>query len=209
MTTQSETTGFTFNGVANRMIDLETKANGAYYVALCWLAMTRDSGKGASRRLQDKLFGTVKPKVTSTFRNAWRIAGKSFAEGFHKGHRVTVDKLPLDEAVKFAVQALEDHKSALEVTSMSEYEAVCHHATKADVPAPQTETEPETPAETPAETVTATGETVPEPTARAWTDLAAAATLLSLEDRIALVQTLMADADVAKAIIPAPVAKAA
>lgn len=129
-----ETKGFTIAGVARRIQDLETKVGGAYYVSLCWLAMTRDSGKGAKRRLEDKVFGVDKPKVTSTFRNAWRIAEKAFAEGFHAGHRNTVLELGLDEALKFAMGCLDAHRVALGVTTMSDYEAVCKFATKGDIP---------------------------------------------------------------------------
>ena len=69
------------NGVAGRIRDLEARVGGTYYVGLCWLAIARDSGKGAKRRLEDKVFGTDKPKVTSTFRNARSIADKAFAGG--------------------------------------------------------------------------------------------------------------------------------
>jgi len=127
--------GYTLSGIAGRIRDLENKTNGAYYVALCWLAMSRDSGKGAKKRLEDKVFGIDKPKVTSTFRNAWRIADKAFAEGFHAGHRKSVVELALDEALDFAIATLDAHKLALGVTSMADYESVCKFATKADIPA--------------------------------------------------------------------------
>lgn len=130
-----ETKGYTLNGVAGRIRDLESKVGGSYYVALCWLALSRDSGKGAKRRLEDKVFGTNKPKVTSTFRNAWRIAEKAFAEGFHAGHRKAAMELGLDEAVKLAIECLEAHRTALGVTNMADYEAVCMYATAADKPA--------------------------------------------------------------------------
>lgn len=68
-------------------------------MAVCWLAMARDSGKGAKKRLEDKVFGIDKPKVTSTFRNAWRIAEKSFAEGFPADCRKAVAEMTLDDAV--------------------------------------------------------------------------------------------------------------
>lgn len=111
------------------------KTNGAYYVGLCWLAMARDSGKGAKRRLEDKVFGSDKPKVTSTFRNAWRIADKAFAEGYHAGHRKTGLVLGLEEAIKYAMECLDAHRMALGVTNMADYEAVCKFATQADIPA--------------------------------------------------------------------------
>jgi hypothetical protein len=130
-----ETKGYTLNGIAGRIRDLENKVGGAYYVGLCWLAMARDSGKGAKRRLEDKVFGTYKRKVTSTFRNAWRIADKAFAEGFHTGHRKTVLELGLEEATKFAMECLEAHRVALGVSNMADYEAVCKFATEADIPA--------------------------------------------------------------------------
>jgi hypothetical protein len=128
-----ETKGYTLNGVAGRIRDLETKVGGAYYVALCFLAMNRASGKGSKAALETKIFGKDKP--TSTFRNAWRIADKAFAEGFHQGHRVTAMEMGLDEAVTFAVKCLDAHRTALGVTSMKDYEAVCKFATHADIPA--------------------------------------------------------------------------
>lgn len=127
-----ETKGYTLNGVAGRIRDLENKVGGAYYVALCWLAMHRASGKGSKAALETKIFGKDKP--TSTFRNAWRIADKAFAEGFHPGHRKTVAELPLDEAVKFAVEALDAHRLALGVTTMKDYEEVCKYASKDAIP---------------------------------------------------------------------------
>lgn len=125
---------YTLSGIAGRIRELETKSTGGWYVATCWLAMSRDSGKGAKKRLEDKVFGIDKPKVTSTFRNAWRIAEKAFAEGFHTRHRKSVAELGLDEAIDFALKALDMHKTALGVTSMGEYEAVCMYAAKADIP---------------------------------------------------------------------------
>ncbi len=138
--------GYTLSGVAGRIRDLENKVGGAYYVALCWLAMNRASGKGSKAALETKIFGKEKP--TSTFRNAWRIADKAFAEGFHAGHRQTVATMVLDDAVKFAVEALDAHRTALGVTTMKEYEELCKYASKEAVPAP--EPEAETVAEAPA-----------------------------------------------------------
>jgi hypothetical protein len=128
-----ETKGYTLNGVAGRIRDLENKVGGAYYVALCWLAMNRSSGKGAKAALETKIFGKEKP--ASTFRNAWRIADKAFAEGFHAGHRRSVLEMGLDDAVKFAMECLDAHRVALGVSNMADYEAVCKFATKADIPA--------------------------------------------------------------------------
>lgn len=148
-----ETKGYTIAGVAGRIRDLEAKVGGAYYVGLCWLAMARDSGKGAKRRLEDKVFGTDKPKVTSTFRNAWRIADKGFAEAFHAGHRNTVLEMGLDDAIKFAMECLDAHRVALGVSNMADYEAVCKFATKADIPASvEAAHEPETANEAPSDT---------------------------------------------------------
>ncbi|RWH49631.1 MAG: hypothetical protein EOQ80_06905 [Mesorhizobium sp.] len=145
--------GYTLAGVAGRIRDLENKTNGAYYVGVCWLAMCRDSGKGAKKRLADKVFGVDKgAKETSTFRNAWRIAEKAFSEGFPAAHRKAVVELALDEAIDFAVKALEAHKTALKVTNMKDYEDVCKYASvetmpvKAEAepePEPETETAPE------------------------------------------------------------------
>jgi hypothetical protein len=95
-----ETKRYTLSGVAGRIQDLEVRVGGTYYVGLCWLAMARDSGKGAKRPLEDKVFGTDKPMVTSTFRNAWRIADKAFAEGFRVGHRKTVLEMGLEDAMR-------------------------------------------------------------------------------------------------------------
>ncbi|WP_353645751.1 hypothetical protein [Mesorhizobium sp. WSM2239] len=133
------------NGVAGRIRDLENKVGGAYYVALCWLAMNRSSGKGSKSALETKIFGKDKP--TSTFRNAWRIADKAFAEGFHDAHRKTVAELGLDEAVTFAVQCLDAHRTALGVTTMKDYEELCKYASAEAVPAPEPEeaAEPEVP----------------------------------------------------------------
>lgn len=125
--------GYTLNGVAGRIRDLETKVGGAYYVALCWLAMNRNSGKGARKLLETKIFGDAKP--TSTFRNAWRVAEKSFSEGFHAECRKTVVDFELDDAVKYAVDRLEAHKAALHVTSMKDYEDVCKYASVEVIPA--------------------------------------------------------------------------
>lgn len=125
--------GYTLNGVAGRIRDLETKTNGSYYVALCWLAMNRNSGKSARKLLEGRIFGNGKP--TSTFRNAWRIAEKSFSEGFHAGCRASVAELDLDEAIKFAVGRLDAHKAALGVASMKEYEDVCKYASAEAIPA--------------------------------------------------------------------------
>lgn len=136
-----ENKGFTFAGVTGRMADLETKVGGTYYVALCWLAMTKGSGKNVKKTVRDKVFGTA--KETSTFRNAWRIAEKSFPEGFHKGHREAAQTLNLDEAIKFAMECLQAHRVALEVTTMAAYEADCIYATKADKPEPEPEPENE------------------------------------------------------------------
>ncbi|APH74158.1 hypothetical protein BSQ44_24375 [Aquibium oceanicum] len=145
----TETKGYTISGVAGRIRDLESKTNGAYYVGLCWLAMARDSGKGAKKRLEDKVFGVEKGvKVTSTFRNAWRIADKAFAEGFHKGHREKVATMGLDDALKFAMDSLEAHKTALGVTSMGQYEEFCKYASKEDMPAPTPEETTEQPVTT-------------------------------------------------------------
>ncbi|RWI48437.1 MAG: hypothetical protein EOR34_10465 [Mesorhizobium sp.] len=145
--------GYTLAGVAGRIRDLENKTNGAYYVGVCWLAMCRDSGKGAKKRLADKVFGVDKgAKETSTFRNAWRIAEKAFSEGFPAAHRKAVVELALDEAIDFAVKALEAHKTALKVTNMKDYEDVCKYASVETMPAkaeaepepePETETAPE------------------------------------------------------------------
>ena len=136
--------GYTLNGVAGRIRDLENKTNGGYYVALCWLAMNRNSGKGAKKILESKIFGQDKP--TSTFRNAWRIAEKSFSEGFHTGCRQQVAELELEEAVKIAVERLEAHKSALKVSNMKDYEDVCKYASVETIPAaaPEETTEAET-----------------------------------------------------------------
>lgn len=139
--------GYTLNGIAGRIRDLENKTNGAYYVGLCWLAMARNSGKGSRKLLEGKVFGQDKP--ASTFRNAWRIADKAFAEGFHPGHRATVAEMGLDEAIEFAVKALEDHKTALGVSNMKDYEEICKYADKATVP----EAVPEPAAEDRTETV--------------------------------------------------------
>jgi hypothetical protein len=192
-------TGFTLNGVAGRIRDLETKTNGAYYVALCWLAMSRDSGKGAKRRLEDKVFGTGKPKVTSTFRNAWRIADKAFAEGFHAGHRKAVVELALDEALDFAIKALEDHKAALGVTSMAEYEAVAKYATKADIPAEA------------AEGPKAEGETPPADNENVdvVTHIKTAISALALEQAMEVAEWLAAHINAATAALAQPQARAA
>lgn len=140
-------TGYTLAGVAGRIRDLENKTNGAYYVGVCWLAMCRDSGKGAKKRLADKVFGTAKEaKETSTFRNAWRIAEKAFSEGFPAEHRKAVVEFALDEAIDFAVKALEAHKAALGVTNMKEYEEACKYASKEAMP-PKAEAEPDPEAE--------------------------------------------------------------
>lgn len=130
-------TGYTLNGVAGRIRDLENKANGAYYVALCWLAMNRNSGKGSRKLLEGKIFGQDKP--TSTFRNAWRIAEKSFAEGFNAESRKAVVDLGLDEAVAYAVGRLEEHRTAVGATNMATYEERCKYATEADVPVAEEE----------------------------------------------------------------------
>ncbi|MCV0350209.1 MAG: hypothetical protein K5863_09040 [Nitratireductor sp.] len=143
----SENKGYTLNGIAGRIRDLETKTNGSYYVALCWLAMARNSGKGARKLLEGKIFGQDKP--TSTFRNAWRIAEKSFAEGFHAGHREKASDMLIDKAIEFAVNCLEAHKVALGVTNMKDYEEDCRYASAADKP--QTAAEPEAEAEAEAE----------------------------------------------------------
>lgn len=139
-------TGYTLNGVAGRIRDLENKANGAYYVALCWLAMNRNSGKGSRKLLEGKIFGQDKP--TSTFRNAWRIAEKSFAEGFHAECRKAVVDLGLDEAVAYAVGRLEEHRAAVGATNMATYEERCKYASEADVPVaapePEADAEPDT-----------------------------------------------------------------
>ena len=124
--------GYTLNGIAGRIRDLENKANGAYYVALCWLAMNRNSGKGSRKLLEGKIFGQDKP--TSTFRNAWRIAEKSFAEGFNAECRKAVVDMGLDEAVAFAVGRLEEHRTAVGATNMATYEERCKYAGEADVP---------------------------------------------------------------------------
>ncbi|RWN60199.1 hypothetical protein [Mesorhizobium sp.] len=135
--------GYTLAGVAGRIRDLENKTNGAYYVGVCWLAMCRDSGKGAKKRLADKVFGVDKgAKETSTFRNAWRIAEKAFSEGFPAAHRKAVVELALDDAIDFAVTALEAHKTALKVTNMKDYEDVCKYASVETMP-PKAEAEPE------------------------------------------------------------------
>ncbi|TPJ51685.1 MULTISPECIES: hypothetical protein [unclassified Mesorhizobium] len=140
-------TGYTLAGVAGRIRDLENKTNGAYYVGVCWLAMCRDSGKGAKKRLADKVFGVDKgAKETSTFRNAWRIAEKAFSEGFPAAHRKAVVELALDEAIDFAVKALEAHKTALKVTNMKDYEDVCKYASVETMP-PKAEAEPDPEAE--------------------------------------------------------------
>ncbi|MDV2968692.1 hypothetical protein RZ532_22140 [Nitratireductor aquimarinus] len=139
----SENKGYTLNGIVGRIRDLETKTNGSYYVALCWLAMARNSGKGARKLLEGKIFGQDKP--TSTFRNAWRIADKSFAEGFHVGHREKAGDMLIDDAIEFAVNCLEAHKTALGVTNMKDYEENCRYASKADMP--ETAAEPEAEAE--------------------------------------------------------------
>lgn len=68
-------TGYTLNGIARRICDLENKTNGGYCVALCWLTIARNSGKGSRKLLESKIFADGRP--TSTFRNAWRIAEKS------------------------------------------------------------------------------------------------------------------------------------
>ena len=125
-------TGYTLSGVAGRIRDLETKVGGAYYVSLCWLAMNRNSGKGSRKLLEGKIFGEGKP--TSTFRNAWRIAEKSFAEGFHAECRKAVVDMGLDDAVAYAVGRLEEHRTAVGATSMATYEERCKYATEADVP---------------------------------------------------------------------------
>ena len=132
--------GYTLNGIAGRIRDLENKTNGGYYVALCWLAMNRNSGKGARKMLEGKIFGQDKP--TSTFRNAWRIAEKSFSEGFHLGCRQQVAELELEEAIKFAVARLEAHKEALQVTNMKDYEDVCKYASVETIPAAAEEEAP-------------------------------------------------------------------
>jgi len=132
--------GYTLNGIAGRIRDLENKTNGGYYVALCWLAMNRNSGKGARKMLEGKIFGQDKP--TSTFRNAWRIAEKSFSEGFHLGCREGVKEMDLEEAIKFAVARLEAHKEALQVTNMKDYEDVCKYASVETIPAAAEEEAP-------------------------------------------------------------------
>lgn len=137
--------GYTLNGVAGRIRDVEHKIGGGWYVAVCWLAMARDSGKGAKKRLEDKVFGIDKPKVMSTFRNAWRIAEKSFAEGFHAQCRKDVAELGLDDAIDYAMARLEAHKAALKVTNMADYEDVCKYASVEVIPV--AEEEPEAPAE--------------------------------------------------------------
>ncbi|MDQ6437560.1 hypothetical protein RB623_26200 [Mesorhizobium sp. LHD-90] len=124
--------GYTLNGVAGRIRDLENKTNGGYYVALCWLAMARNSGKGARKLLETKIFGEGKP--TSTFRNAWRIAEKSFAEGFHAGCRAAVAELALEEAITYAVDRLDQHKTTLGVSNMKDYEDVCKYASVETIP---------------------------------------------------------------------------
>ncbi|KAB2947895.1 MAG: hypothetical protein F9K19_25230 [Rhizobiaceae bacterium] len=125
-------TGYTLNGVAGRIRDLENRVGGAYYVALCWLAMNRNSGKGSRKLLEGKIFGQDKP--TSTFRNAWRIAEKSFAEGFHAECRKAVVDMGLDDAVAYAVGRLEEHRAAVGATNMATYEERCRYASEADVP---------------------------------------------------------------------------
>lgn len=127
-------TGYTLNGVAGRIRDVEHKIGGGWYVSVCWLAMARDSRKGAKKRLEDKVFGIDKPKVTSTFRNARRIAEKSFAEGFHADCRKAVAELGLDEAIDYAIARLETHKAALKVTNMADYEDVCKYASVEVIP---------------------------------------------------------------------------
>lgn len=131
--------GFTLHGVVGRIQDVEHKIGGSWYVAVCWLAMCRDSGKGAKKRLEDKVFGIDgKKKVTSTFRNAYRIAEKSFAEGFHAGCRKEVVELGLDDATTYAVNRLEAHKAALKVTTMADYEDVCKYASVEVIPVAET-----------------------------------------------------------------------
>ncbi|ESY35749.1 hypothetical protein NKK48_01455 [Mesorhizobium sp. C386A] len=143
--------GFTIGGLAGRIREVEQKIGGGWYVSVCWLAMCRDSGKGSKKRLEDKVFGVDKPKVTSTFRNAYRIAEKSFAEGFHAGCRKDVAEMPLDAAIDFAMARLEAHKKALNVTNMADYEDVCKYASVEVIPAapeePKAEEEPKAQAE--------------------------------------------------------------
>jgi len=128
--------GFTLHGVVGRIQDVEHKIGGNWYVSVCWLAVCRDSGKGAKKRLEDKVFGIDgKKKVTSTFRNAYRIAEKSFAEGFHAGCRKAVAELGLDDAMDFAVKRLDEHKAALKVSTMADYEDVCKYASVEVIPA--------------------------------------------------------------------------
>lgn len=133
--------GYTLAGVAGRIRDVEHKIGGGWYVSVCWLAMARDSGKGAKKRLEDKVFGIDKPKVTSTFRNAWRIAEKSFAEGFHAQCRKDVAELGLDDAIDYAMVRLEAHKVALKVTNMADYEDVCKYASVEVIPVAEDECE--------------------------------------------------------------------
>ncbi|TGU85828.1 hypothetical protein EN794_053620, partial [Mesorhizobium sp. M00.F.Ca.ET.151.01.1.1] len=111
-------TGYTLNGIVGRMVDLETKTHGGYYVSCCWLAMGRSSGATARKALEAKVFGQAAP--TSTFRNAWRIATKSYAEGFPLEKREHAKTLDLDEAIKFASECLEAQKLALEVSNMKD-----------------------------------------------------------------------------------------
>jgi hypothetical protein len=134
--------GYTLAGVAGRIREVEHKIGGGWYVSVCWLAMARDSGKGAKKRLEDKVFGIDKPKVTSTFRNAWRIAERSFAEGFHAECRKAVAELGLDDAISFAINRLDQHKAALKVTNMADYEDVCKYASVDVIPV--AEDDPET-----------------------------------------------------------------
>ncbi|TIW40119.1 MAG: hypothetical protein E5V72_24590, partial [Mesorhizobium sp.] len=137
--------GYTLNGIVGRMVDLETKTHGGYYVSCCWLAMGRSSGATARKALEAKVFGQAAP--TSTFRNAWRIATKSYAEGFPLEKREHAKTLELDEAIKWASECLEAHKLALEVSNMKDYEELCHLPVKPVVDEAEAKAEAETKAE--------------------------------------------------------------